>query len=51
MKFWNELYIFFVGANDKNEDIVFLNYKSPIILVEFGSRCPPFCPEESVLTK
>lgn len=51
MKENKEVCVVFVGVNDKNEDIVFLNNESPNILVEFGSRCPPFCPEESVLTK
>lgn len=51
MKFRNELYIFFVEANYKNEDIVFLYNEPPNILLEEGARCPPYCPEESVLIK
>ncbi len=51
MKINKEVCVVFVGVNDKNEDIVFLNNESPNTLVEFSSRCPPFCPEESVLTK
>ena len=51
MKENKQVCMVFVGVNDKNEDIVFLNNESPNILVDISSRCPPYCPEESVLTK
>jgi hypothetical protein len=41
----------FVGVNDKNQDIVFVDNPRKNILVEVGSRCPPFCPEDSPLIK
>lgn len=51
MKENKEVCVVFVGVNDKNEDIVFLNNESQNILLEEGARCPPYCPEESVLIK
>jgi hypothetical protein len=41
----------FVGVNDKNEDIVFVNNESENIILEEAQRCPPNCSEDSPLVK
>lgn len=51
MKKEKERVMVFLGVNDKNENIVFVNNESANILVEDGARCPPYCPEEYVLIK
>ncbi|MFN5423011.1 MAG: hypothetical protein ACK5AO_07080, partial [bacterium] len=49
MKENKEVCVVFVGVNDKNEDIVFINNESENILVDWAQRCPPNCNEESPL--
>jgi|688.fasta_scaffold02101_7 hypothetical protein len=51
MKENKQVCMVFVGVNDKNQDIVFVDNPRKNILVEVGSRCPPFCPEDSPLIK
>jgi hypothetical protein len=51
MKENKEVCVVFVGVNDKNEDIIFEDDPSKNILVEVGQKCPPFCNEDSPLTK
>jgi hypothetical protein len=51
MKKDKERFLVFVGVNDKNEDIVFVNNESENIIVEDGQRCPPLCSQESLLDK
>jgi hypothetical protein len=51
MKKDKERFLVFVGVNDKNEDIIFEDDPSKNILVEVGQKCPPFCNEDSPLTK
>jgi hypothetical protein len=51
MKENKEVCVVFVGVNDKNEDIVFVNNESENIILEEAQRCPPNCSEDSPLVK
>ena len=51
MKKDKERVLVFIGVNDKNEDMIFLDDPEKNILVDMGQKCPPYCNEDSPLIK
>lgn len=51
MKENKEVCMVFVGVNDKNEDIIFLDDPEKNILVEQSQRCPPLCGKDTSLNR
>jgi hypothetical protein len=49
MKENKQVTMIFVGVNDKDQDIVGEGTEN--ILVDMGQKCPPYCNEDSPLTK
>ena len=49
MKENKQVTMIFVGVNDKDQDIV--GEGTANILVDMGQKCPPYCNEDSPLTK